>query len=259
MSITDELDLIVRARWNPGEWFHIEDVVRIATQESITSARSTIQRTMQEIRDRGTVQFSDSRGNYLRKAVGIERDGDPHAITRQAVISIAGELGQYNAAQRMTAERVLRLMAEEPEDSRIVEDIKQIENEIYDSTERWTMVRTRLGQGDFRKQLIAYWKDCAVTRCKLTRILKAAHIKPWRDSTDAERLDVYNGLLLMPNVDSLFDVGLITIDNSGKIHKSALLQFVDGAHFGIPDEVVVMLEPKHHEYLEHHRAHIFAG
>ena len=42
-----------------------------------------------------------------------------------------------------------------------------------------------------------------------TWILIASHIKPWRVSNNNERLDVYNGLLLLPNLDKLFDKGYI--------------------------------------------------
>jgi len=35
----------------------------------------------------------------------------------------------------------------------------------------------------------------------VSRLLVASHIKPWADcTTDAERLDVFNGLLLAPNL-----------------------------------------------------------
>ena len=38
-----------------------------------------------------------------------------------------------------------------------------------------------------------------------TRHLRASHIKPWRDATNAERLNGSNGLLLSPPIDHLFD------------------------------------------------------
>ena len=159
MSITQQIDRIIRARWNPGEWFYIEDIVRTAKQESITFARSTIQRTMQEVRDLGTIQFSTSRGHYKRQAVGIEKEGDRQSIAKQAALSVAGDFNRYNWAKQMAADRVMRLMTEEAEDSRIVEDIRQIEKDTPEPTERWSLVRTRLGQGEFRKKLVDYWNS----------------------------------------------------------------------------------------------------
>ena len=47
--------------------------------------------------------------------------------------------------------------------------------------------------------------------------MKASHIKPWRDATDAERLDGANGLLLSPHIDHLFDEGYITFSSSQEL------------------------------------------
>src|SRR4029077_6199477 len=52
--------------------------------------------------------------------------------------------------------------------------------------------------------------SCRVTPGNEPRHLKASHIKPWRDATDAERLDGFNGLLLSPHIDHLFDECYIT-------------------------------------------------
>ena len=48
---------------------------------------------------------------------------------------------------------------------------------------------------------------CAVTGLDLPLLLRASHIKPWRDSDNRERLDPYNGLLLSPSYDAAFDWG----------------------------------------------------
>jgi 5-methylcytosine-specific restriction protein A len=59
-------------------------------------------------------------------------------------------------------------------------------------TERETVVQSRVGQGRFRNNLINYWKGCAVTGCKIISLLRASHIKPWRDCNNEERLDTYS-------------------------------------------------------------------
>ena len=84
-------------------------------------------------------------------------------------------------------------------------------------TSRKAMIDARLGQGRFRADLIERWNGaCAVTRCRLRDILKASHIKPWKISNNRERLDPSNGLLLIANIDALFDSGLVTFDNNGR-------------------------------------------
>jgi putative restriction endonuclease len=50
------------------------------------------------------------------------------------------------------------------------------------------------------------------------RMLVASHIKPWRVSTSAERLDVQNGLTACPTHDVAFDTGLLTVNGGLRIH-----------------------------------------
>jgi predicted restriction endonuclease len=47
--------------------------------------------------------------------------------------------------------------------------------------------------------------------------LRASHIKPWAAADNDEKLDGYNGLLLSPHVDHLFDRGFISFKDSGDI------------------------------------------
>lgn len=84
-------------------------------------------------------------------------------------------------------------------------------------TEREAVIRSRVGQGEFRAKLLGYWKCCAVTGAECLPLLRASHIKPWRDSDNRERLDVFNGFLLAPNIDAAFDAGYVTFDPLGKI------------------------------------------
>ena len=57
-------------------------------------------------------------------------------------------------------------------------------------TERTALIKSRIGQGIFREKLEKYWRGgCAVTECTLPAVLRASHIKPWRDSSNEERLD----------------------------------------------------------------------
>lgn len=93
-------------------------------------------------------------------------------------------------------------------DSNALQDIEEfkISHKELTETVREAIVQSRIGQGMFRDDLKKYWGEkCAVTGCELVKTLKASHIKPWRSSNNTERLDVYNGLLLIPNLDSAFD------------------------------------------------------
>ena len=92
-------------------------------------------------------------------------------------------------------------------------------------TERSGLINTRVGQGAYRKSILHRWEyKCAVTNFDDLRILIASHIVPWRDSTDQERLDVENGILLSPTYDALFDKHLITFDSKGNIELSMSIE-----------------------------------
>ena len=70
----------------------------------------------------------------------------------------------------------------------------------------------RRGQRAFREVLMrAYGGRCAVTACTVREILEAAHIYPYRgDATN----HVTNGLLLRSDLHTLFDCGLIAVDEA---------------------------------------------
>lgn len=86
-------------------------------------------------------------------------------------------------------------------------------------TEREQLATIRTAQTTYRKNALAFWNEqCAVTGVDNKGWLIASHIKPWKESTDQERIDPRNSLLLTPNFDKLFDRGVISFSPStGKI------------------------------------------
>lgn len=137
----------------------------------------------------------------------------------------------------------------------IIKDFENILGTSNFNTETKSTILTRIGQGKFRDDLIEYWDGCSITNCKLTEVLVASHIKPWKDSSDNERLDVYNGLLLLATIDKLFDKGYITFDNKGKITISTLIDDYDV--LGINEDMCIKIEKEHKKYLQFHRENIF--
>ena len=90
----------------------------------------------------------------------------------------------------------------------LIEDLDRLSREVPDVTERDVLAKARIGQGRFRADIVAAWRKgetCALTRLGIREMLIASHIKPWRDSSNAERLDPMNGLLLVAHADKLFD------------------------------------------------------
>jgi putative restriction endonuclease len=125
-------------------------------------------------------------------------------------------------------------------------------------TERDALIKARIGQGDYRQALLAYWGGCAVTDCTVPALLRASHIKPWREADGRERLDPYNGLLLTPNLDLAFDQGLITFDDLGLIQLSPELDPDSATALHLyPHLRLRQIEPRHCSYLAWHRKHLF--
>ena len=128
------------------------------------------------------------------------------------------------------------------------------------ATEAERTVVQRFGQDVFRRGLLEYWDDrCAMTGLDVPELLRASHIKPWADcATDAERLDVFNGLLLAPHLDAAFDAGFITIAGDGTMLVSNTLRPGARSALGLDRPLRVDgLHGAHERYLTWHRSRIF--
>lgn len=127
-----------------------------------------------------------------------------------------------------------------------------------DRTEQEQIVMSRLGQGEFRRNVIQLWGSCAVTGLQNITVLRASHIKPWRDSNNQERLSPYNGLLLIPNYDLLLDVGLITFAQNGRMVVSERLDSFARKVLEVDADLVLRHTfPQSREFLEYHRDTVF--
>lgn len=105
-----------------------------------------------------------------------------------------------------------------------------------------------------------YWQSrCCVTGLAVPELLKASHIKPWAAcDSDDERLDVFNGLLLSPHLDALFDGGWVSFDDNGNLLISKQLAAPECERLGVrADWVLTGLKPAHRVHLAFHRAHVF--
>ena len=121
-------------------------------------------------------------------------------------------------------------------------------------TERSGLVTSRVGQGYYRQQIIEKWEGkCPVTQSELLKILISSHIVPWSECNDKERLDVENGILLSPNVDSLFDKHLISFSDNGQMIISERLSGEELKKLGIPVGVTIKVTEGMKKYLQRHR------
>lgn len=90
-------------------------------------------------------------------------------------------------------------------------------------TTRQAVVMARRGQGLFKQDVQRIERFCRLTKVDQVEHLRASHCKPWRDSSNAERLDGENGLLLTPDADHLFDRGFISFENDGRVLVSPVV------------------------------------
>jgi hypothetical protein len=95
---------------------------------------------------------------------------------------------------------------------------EQLESDVtVTETDREAIVRARVGQGLFKQRVMQIETSCRITGVNNLSHLMASHCKPWRDSTNEERLNGENGLLLTPSIDHLFDRGFIGFEDSGDL------------------------------------------
>lgn len=161
--------------------------------------------------------------------------------------------GMYSAALRQYVEYL-----DDCSGQSMREDIEHVlSDESISATDKTTLVNTRVGQGKFRKQLIDLWQGCALTGYRDIRFLVASHIKPWKESSNEERLSRYNGLLLLPNLDKVFDLGYISFEESGKIVVSEQLDRIE--ELGISTNMRLNLQKQHQGFMKYHREHCFRG
>lgn len=131
---------------------------------------------------------------------------------------------------------------------------EEIKNSQPNITERKGLVTSRVGQGPYREKIIEKWnKTCPITNCKVLTILISSHIKSWKESDNEERLDVENGILLSPNVDSLFDKHLISFTDEGEMLISDKISEDVLTQLGIDKKVVLPISCGMKKYLKRHR------
>lgn len=127
-------------------------------------------------------------------------------------------------------------------------------------TEKQALVLARRGQGVFRDRVQGIEKSCRVTGVNRPEHLRASHIKPWRDSTNEERLEGENGLLLTPSIDHLFDRGFISFEGGGRLIVSPVAHLDSLRRMGIPTGQTLdvgRFTAAQRRFLEYHRDAVF--
>lgn len=145
-------------------------------------------------------------------------------------------------------------------DVEVLDDLHEIEGDTtIPDTQRLQLAKARIGQGLFRKRVMLVDPHCRVTRVADPRLLIASHIKPWRDASNADRINGYNGIMLSPHVDALFDERLISFEDDGRmlVHPSLPHDVLD--RWSIPSNTKVeAFRTEQSAFLSHHRTLFFS-
>lgn len=122
--------------------------------------------------------------------------------------------------------------------------------------------QAREGQGKYREQLLEQCHFCPVTMISDERLLIASHIKPWAASNDTEKIDPYNGYMLSPMIDKLFDRGFITFTDSRHNVLSEFISPYTWKQIGLKNDTfykALQMDDKRIEYLKFHHESVFKG
>ena len=180
----------------------------------------------------------------------LTEDGDGNRncylakISQELFNAIYQKLSEYNVIESSV----------EPDDiETIINDIDNINLQSIGETEKQQLIYARKGQGLFRESLLNKYKVCMLSGVNIPSVLIASHIKPWKISTNIERLDPDNGLLLSPHFDKLFDRYLISFTDCGELLYSDNLTDVLIKWNILSKKIQFEFSEKTKLYLEYHR------
>ena len=133
-----------------------------------------------------------------------------------------------------------------------------IERTDIGPTQKQQLINARRGQGLFRANVRLHEKSCRLTQISDPEHLRASHIKPWKDSSDSEKIDGSNGLFLAPHIDHLFDRGFIAFADSGHLLISPALTSTIANSWGVVNgRDIGSFTEKQKNYLGYHRKNVF--
>lgn len=120
----------------------------------------------------------------------------------------------------------------------------------------------RNGQGRYREQLLDQCHYCPFTMISDERLLIASHIKPWAAANDEEKVDPYNGYMLSPMYDKLFDKGYITFTENKHVILSEFISTRTWKQIGLKNGEyfqTIPMDENRIKYLKFHHESVFKG
>lgn len=133
------------------------------------------------------------------------------------------------------------------------------ENPNLSIEQKLQLVKARVGQGRYRKNLLEECPFCPITNVSDDRLLIASHIKPWSVSNQQEKIDPKNGFMFTPTIDYLFDQGFITFETDKKLIVSPWISSTTISRLNLKPKSIVTNLPiaGREQYLVYHRDIVF--
>ncbi|MGM0897980.1 MAG: HNH endonuclease [Bacillota bacterium] len=134
----------------------------------------------------------------------------------------------------------------------------------YNSLTAWMMdseflLRRKLKDFEARfesLQLSRWGGECAICGISNQALLKAVYSKPWKDSSDAERIDPSNGLLLCANHAALYESGQISFTGAGTLRMTTALQ-KEATNYALKKNMRIAADGLNTEFFRWHRNNWF--
>ncbi|SET45542.1 HNH endonuclease [Natronincola peptidivorans] len=169
------------------------------------------------------------------------------------LFEIENPLGEYLLGLAQAKNHIQLTADLSREEKDYIKEVDDLLNRFMDETEKAGIRKSRIGQGLFRNKLLANTRECAICGLAIKELLIASHCKPWKDCSDIERLDVHNGILLCPTHDALFDKGLITFQDDGRIIISNRIKEKEYRLLNISKEIRLPFKKEQLPYIKWHR------
>lgn len=221
---------------DPSKWvYHVSPARNALGHGKEAHDLSELKRHVLELGWRMRARSDDGRnGSYARYAGGVVAHADDPTATPPDISRAVAR------PRRMT--------------TRLPVEAVGSRGGLKDGERDETGTKRRSGQGRYKLAVVDIWKSCSVTGCMNANLLVASHIVAHKDCLAHEQLDPYNGLLLTPNLDRLFDRGLISFDEAGYILIAARLDAETQKLFGVQAGMKLrFIPPATEPYLSRHR------
>ena len=153
--------------------------------------------------------------------------------------------------------RSIQQVSDDNERDELQREYNERTEAIPPTTEANREKRHRIGQGMLRNKLINIFHCCPLTGISDLKLLRASHIKPWRDCKKDERLDPNNCLLLSVFWDAAFDQGLVTFNEDGSPEFSPQLSLKAERQLLVFSKGHIDLTPERQKYMKWHRCKVY--